>query len=764
MNRLWISALASTCLCSLSPAYANEAAPVAGAAGGIEDIVVTAQKRAENLQVTPIAITAYTADTLTAMGITAVADVAATTPSLYSAPYPNSPTTIQLYMRGQGTNNPFQITKDGAVGLYLDGFYLSRPQSATMDLADIERIEVLRGPQGTLYGRNTTGGAVNIITKKPTGEMGVSESLTVGNRDHIRSLTNVDLPAIGNLAIKGTFLYSTIDGWTKNAGGEDFGLRQQTAGQIAARWTPADTVTVDYSFDIGRVRSTPLYFSNPDLIGFIPGYTVSRKQTYRPIDLDRSEMNFNGHSLTVEWEASDALTIRSLSGYRRVSSQTIQDYAEVYSTPSANRVTGIRPYDDMETRQYSQELQFVGSIGDRIDYVAGLYYFREKGDHYQDTRTVLAAAGAPAGSVRTQRMIDMLSVSKAAYAQVTWATPLLDDRVSLTGGLRYTRDTRRASRDLSSVFTQPDGTSFNARPPENDITNQQRFSRFNPSVTANFQASDDLMLYAKFSTGYRAGGSDESALFFAETFGPESVTNYEIGVKSDWLDRRLRINLAGFVMDYKEIQLDLPLRRNDPTINQTINAGKARISGFEGDVTIAPIDDLLLTASYAYLHSRIKTVKARAGTILDPAVNPDSGFTVGQNVASRFGQAYAPKHAFSGAVDYTFLRFDGDSGTVVVHANYQWKDAAFASSPVGPAIVGRDYWAIPAYGTLDARLTVNFELKGGDASVALWGRNITDRAYRATVTAIGAPATGYTGQTFAYGEPATYGLEFKFAF
>ena len=762
MNRLWISALASTCLCSLSPAYANEAAPAASPAGGIEDIVVTAQKRAENLQATPIAITAYTADTLTAMGITAVADVAATTPSLYSAPYPNSPTTIQLYMRGQGTNNPFQITKDGAVGLYLDGFYLSRPQSATMDLADIERIEVLRGPQGTLYGRNTTGGAVNIITKKPTGELGVRESFSIGNRDHIRSLTNVDLPAIGNLALKGTFLYSTIDGWTKNSGGEDFGLRQQTAGQIAARWTPFDAVTVDYSFDIGRVRSTPLYFSNPDLIGFIPGYTVSRKRTYRPIDLDKSEMNFNGHSLTVEWEASDTLTIRSLSGYRRVSSRTIQDYAEVFSTPSANRVTGIRPYDDMETRQYSQELQFVGSIGDRIDYVAGLYYFREKGDHYQDTRTVLAAAGAPAGSVRTQRLIDMLSVSKAAYTQITWKPPVLDDRLSVTGGLRYTRDTRRAARDLSSVFTQPDGTSFNARPPENNITNQQRFSRFNPSVTANFQASDDLMLYAKFSTGYRAGGSDESALFFAETFGPESVVNYEIGVKSDWFDRRLRINLAGFLMDYKDIQLDLPLRRSDPTINQAINAGKARISGFEGDVTIAPIDDLLLTASYAYLHSQIKTVIARAGTILDPAVNPDSGFTIGENVASRFGQAYAPKHAFSGAADYTVLHFD--SGDIVLHANYQWKDAAFASSPVGSAVTGRNYWAIPAYGTLDARLTVNFDLKGSDASIALWGRNITDRAYRATVTAIGAPATGYTGQTFAYGEPATYGLEFKFNF
>lgn len=756
MKRLLISSLTSAALCNCATAWAQQEEPIADR--GIADIVVTAQKRAENLQATPIAITAYTAENLTAMGLNSVSNVAAVTPSLYSAPYPNSPTTIQLYMRGQGTNNPFQITKDGAVGLYLDGFYLARPQSATMDMADIERVEVLRGPQGTLYGRNTTGGAVNIITRKPTGEFGLRQTLNIGNRDYLRSLTNIDLPAIGDFAIKGTFLHSRIDGWVKNSGGEDYGLREQTAGQLAVRWTPTDTVTVDYSYDVGRMYSTPLYFSNPSLLGFIPGYTVSRKRTYRPIDLDKSQLDFNGHGLTVEWEASDALTIRSLSGYRRIHSRTIQDYAEIFSSPATRQVTGIRPYDDMETRQYSQELQFVGSISDRIDYVLGLYYFREKGEHYQDTRTVLNVAGSPAGSVRTQRLVRMLSTSKAAYAQVKWTPPMLEDRFSIIGGLRYTEDRRNAARDLSSVFTQPSGVSFNARPPENGLRNQQKFRRVNPAITANFQATGNLMAFAKFSTGYRAGGADESALFFTESFAPESVTNYEIGLKSDWFDRRVRLNLAAFAMDYKDIQLDLQPRRNDPTISQTINAGKATIKGVEAELTVAPVEDLQFSVSYAFLDSKIKEVAARAGTILDPAVNPESGFTVGQNVASRFAQAYAPRHAISATADYTVVRFD--TGSIVAHANYQWKDAVFATSSVGPAVVGRDFFAIPSYGTLDARLTVNFELRGNAASVALWGRNITDKAYRATVTGIGGPATGYTGQTFAYGEPATFGLEF----
>ena len=762
MKKLLTCLLGSAGLAGLMPAIAH--AQSDDTSVGISDIVVTAQKKAENLQSTPIAITAFTGEALTSLGINSVADVASVTPSLYSAPYPNSPTTIQLYMRGQGVNNPLQMTKDGAVGMYLDGFYLSRPQSATMDMADIERIEVLRGPQGTLYGRNTTGGAVNIITRKPTGEAGLRQSLTLGNRDHVRTLTNIDAPALGPLALKGTFLHSRIDGWTKNDGGEDFGMRQQTAGQIAARLTPSDSLTVDYNFDIGRVYSTPLYFVNSDLVGFIPGYTVDRKHTHRGINIDKSRMDFNGHALTLEWQASDALTLRSLSGYRRVSAEMTQYYLDVFSAPATGQVINIRPFDDIVTRQYSQEFQAVGNLGDRLDFVGGLYYFREKGRHFQDTITALSTvSGASTGTVRTERFVDMVAESRAAFAQFTYTPAILDDRLDITVGLRYTEDKRRASRDLKSIFTMPSGGSFPTRPIEVDVTNRQNFSKLNPAATINFRASSDLTIYAKYASGYRAGGSDESALFFKETFAPETVSNFEVGLKSDWFDRRLRLNLAAFLMDYRDIQLDMPLRRNDPTINQTINAGKARIGGVEADLTIAPSKDLLLTASYAYLDSKIKEISARPGTVLDPAVNPDSGFTIGENVASRFTMAYAPRHAFSASADYTFLRI-GDA-KAVAHANYQWKDDAFASSPAGPAIIGRQFWAIPAFGTLDTRLTFSWDLaSGSEAAIALWGRNVTDKKYKATVAAAGSPATGFNGQSFAYGEPATYGVELSYKF
>lgn len=762
MKKIISGLLASAGLAIAAPVWAAD--DNADTYGGIGEIVVTAQKRAENIQATPIAITAYTEDSLTALGISSVADVASVTPSLYSAPYPNSPTTIQLYMRGQGVNNPLQLTKDGAVGIYLDGFYLARPQSATMDMADIERVEVLRGPQGTLYGRNTTGGAVNIITRKPTGEADLRQTLTIGNRDYIRSLTNIEAPAMGPLSIKGTLLYSKIDGWVNNSGGEDFGYRQQTAGQVSARLQASETFTVDYSFDKGRVNSTPMFFVSDDLVDFVPDYFVDRKQAHRGSPLKKSRMDFTGHSLTLNWEVSDNLTLRSLSGYRHVDADMVQYYVDAFSSPSAGSIYNIRPYDEFETKQYSQEIQAIGEFSDRFKYVAGLYYFREKGAHSQETITELSLpSGRATGTSRTFRHVDMLAQSKAAYAQFTYTPDMLDDRLDLTIGVRYTEDERDANRDLTATFTPPSGVGFPTRPVEVNVPNNQKFEKFNPSATVNFRASNNLTLFAKYASGYRAGGSDEAALYFTEGFEPETVSNFELGVKSDWFERRLRLNLAAFHMDYKNIQMDLQLRRNDPSINQTINAGRAYVRGIEADLTVAPIENLMITASYAFLDNKVKEVTARAGTILDPAVNPDSGFQIGQNVARNFTLAYAPRHAYSIAADYDFLKTN--DVTFKAHANYQWKDQAFASSPAGPAIRGRQYWAIPSFGTLDLRLSATWDTASGSkASLALWGRNVTDKAYKATVAASGAAATGYVGQVYTYGEPATYGIELSYKY
>lgn len=748
--------------CIAMGAHAQTAAPVQDAVNtqqgqirGLEEIVVTAQKRAENLQDTPIAISAFTSDSLAKMGVTNVATLAQSSPSLYSAPYPSSSNTMTLYIRGLGVNDPMQITKDGAVGVYLDGFYLSRPQTSSVDMADVERVEILRGPQGTLYGRNTTGGAVNIVSRKPTGELNLRQQFTLGNRDRVRSLTNVDLPSFGDFAVKFTVLASNHNGWVKNEGGNSYNKEEQLAGRAAVRWTPSDTVTVDYAYDRGRVEATPIYYVNLSLVGVIPGYNANPSKTWRPVDLPESVTEFDGHALTIEWEASDSLTLRSLSGVRDLNFRAFQDYAENFGVI-------MTADDDLNSRQYTQELQAIGSIGDRIEYVAGLFYFREKSNHGQIVNIDMFGAGA----VLNNRYVDSLSKSKAAYAQVTWTPAVLEDRLDLTFGARYTDDSRKATRSLTSVFTVAPGISFDARPPEAGISNKQDFSRFNPSFTANYKATDDISVYGKVATGYRAGGSNESGLNFTRTFDPEKVTSYEVGFKSDWLDRRLRVNLAAFSMDYKDLQLDTSPVEADRSITDTVNAGKARVNGAEVDITVAATDTLTLTASYAYLDQKVKGIRVEAGSEFDPNLSPlaaQLGYTIGQDISDRYVLSFAPKHSLSLAADWTFLQFDG--GDVAAHVAYQWKDKAYMTAGAGPDVMGRDLYALPSRGLLDARVTYTRELANDrEVRFAIWGRNITDKKYKAHLIGNGDIVQGYFSQSYAIGEPASYGIEISLDF
>jgi len=754
IRSLFVSLVATTTLAAGS-AFAQDGPPPASAAAdnGIAEIVVTAQKRSENLQSTPIAISALTATTMTKMGITNLSGVASVTPTIYSAPYPNSSSTLSYYIRGQGANDPMMITKEGAVGIYIDGVYVSRPQTSNVDLADVERIEVLRGPQGTLYGRNTTGGAVSVISKKPTGELGVRGTFDLGNRDHIRGLVNVDLPAIGNLAIKVSGLYSHDDGYQKNPGpgSHNFQYDKQLAGRVAARWTPTDNLTVDYSFDIGKILNTPVLYVNPDLVGVLPGYTGDKYKAYRHFDLPLSHTNFDDHTLNVEWKLSDDLSLRSITGYRHLGFITHQNFADAYGY-------GLTGIEDIHSREVTQEFQAVGNLGDHITYVAGLYYFREKASHYQQ----VGINFSPDLTINDYRFVRALSTSEAAYGQVTWTPPVLNDRVKLTVGGRYTKDKRNSTREyLDQQYITPAGTSL--IPLDTGTTNHQRFSRFNPSVTLSFQPTQTLNLYAKVATGYKAGGAAEGSPNFAITFGPEKITSYELGLKSDLLDRKLRVNLAAFTSSYKGIQLDQSLDPNDPSVTETINAGSAKISGIEAELTARPVRDLTLGVSYAYLHTNISRVNAAPGTIFDPSVNPTSPYQVGDNVADLFAIPFAPKNAYTVTADWTFYHF-GDGGDLSANLVYRWKDSVFIGSAAGPAVVGHERNVIPSFGQLDGRITLAKEWNGHPFTLALWGRNLTDSHHILQTNGVGGVLAGFTTQTTTYAEPISYGIELGFDF
>jgi iron complex outermembrane receptor protein len=729
----------------------------------IEEVTVTAERREESLQNTPIAISALTADTLKQKGITSFEGIATNSPSINFTPYPSSNNTLILFMRGQGVADPQQITQDGSVGLYVDGIYISRPQATTFDLADVERVEVLRGPQGTLYGRNTTGGAVNIISKKPSGEFGFKEDFTYGSYNKVRSLTTVDLPKFGDFAAKFSYLRSRHDGTIENKGGNnDYNYEAQNAGRFALRWEPINNLTADYSLEIGRLDSTPIYYQNPigaavlDSFGGAPatcaalsagtgpcngtGYHYTAKDsrmtsTYRALDLPMSDAEYQGHALTFAWDVAEDLTLKSLTGYRDLHSDVYQNYAEAFLVPYST-------YDRVNSHQFSQEFQAIGSIGERTEYVAGFYYFNESANHFEFLGTANLPGGFGGMPRLKDRFVNATAKSLAAFGQATYTPPILDDRFDVTLGFRFTRDKRSADRVLSSNVD-----------PTDIGNNNKTYSRANPALTLAYRFTDDLNGYAKVSTGYKAGGSSESAPDFSQTFKPEDVTNYELGLKSYWLDRRVRANFAAFYTKVKDLQMAFPTTSDHPEIVLAINAGRAVMKGIEADILVMPIDDLTLSLEYTGLYNSITQVDAGSGNIFSGL--PDQ--------ASYFRVSNSPKHKVTTSADYTFYRFDG--GDVSAHVDYRWTAFYYGTQPTGTALSGTDFYKYPSYGVTDARINVALEKHW---QFGVWGKNVFNKQYRNFL--IGLPAQsglisgGYTGQLVSWADPATYGVDVSYKY
>lgn len=785
MNNL---GLTTGTIVSLTALFFSAFIPIA-AAGKLEEVIVTAQKRSENLQTTPMSISAIQSDTIEALSITSIDDVAKASPSITFSPYPNSSNILIMYIRGQGVSDPAQITIDGSVGIYQDGFYISRPQGSTFDLADLERVEILRGPQGTLYGRNTTGGAVNLITQKPSGEFGFKQKLTFGSRDEFRSLTALELPEWNGIATKFSLLSSTIDGYVDNPGdGEDFGGEEQLAGRFDLNWRVSDTMTLDYSFEKGSLDSTPNYYQNPAWNGFsiladgnVNIYHENAEEpqstAYRGFDLQKSTSDYFSHGLTLTWDISEHLSIRSLTGYRDLDWRAFQDFAEAFGfISSTDPEFFLQPIpitfvsdNGVDSQQFSQEFTLIGDFeASGISYVAGLYYFDEEGDSAgYGEQTAL-------GTFNTiTRSVSANSESMAAYGQVTWTPSVFEDRLHLTVGGRYTKDKRKATRDLintSNGVVDESKSQFGA-------SNSDDYSKFNPSFIAAFDWTKDLNAYFRIATGYKAGGSSESGPVdqFSNTVEPENVVSYELGVKSYWFNQRVRTNLAIFESQFDDMQFAFAVDPFDSSIVQSYNAGEATIRGMEADLAFQALDNLSLSFQYAYLDTDLEKVEALEGTVFDPATNPaaEGFYEVGDNIANSFTIPYAPEHSLMLAADSTL--FQGDGLTVSAHLDYRYQSSVYAGSTAGEDVPGRNNLQIPSYGLFNARIAFAYEFAQGHLlEAAVWGQNITDEEYPLQVIGLGSVVPtrnqlgqviyGYVQQATIWSEPARFGVDLKYEF
>ena len=775
--------------------------------GQLGEIVVTATKRETNLQKTPIAINVLTSQALTDRHVQSLYDLAdGAVPSLRVATFEARQSALTIGIRGIVPLDANQPAREQGVGIYIDGVYLGRQHGLNAALFDVERIEVLKGPQGTLFGRNTEGGALSIVTKGPSGKWGGSATAGIANYGGYNGALRLDLPEVYGVSLKLDGVVQYQGATTKNplVGQTGFNYYDRRGFKATARIHPVEGMTADFSYDNGYDSNSPFYSQllnvNPNgcaagiqaassactlpgtnytlLAGSVkplPSQVVVNGDTRAKVadigvpqqpSIDKT----HGFTSNIRWDVAPEIELRSITAWRGVSATQYDNSGGYHRVPvvtggCTGSACNFSRYSlaDLYQHQFSQEFQAVGTVG-KLDYVAGLYYFNE---HISDdaatpnslafnttlsTISVLDSCtgsggfGSQPGCRSIDRASEVWSKSYAGYGQVTWNAT---DQIHLTAGGRYTRDEKQGvlhySRNLNyDTATAAQLTTAGYKPLD------AAWNRFNPMATLAYDATDSLHLYAKYATGYRAGGASSRTSNY-QTFNPEDVKSYEIGLKSDFWDHRARLNLAGYIMDRKNSQVDISSIQTTTTgsFNNlvTINApGITKIRGIEADLTVQPAAGLTLTAGYAYTYTKIPPV-----LIASTGVYQD------------FYIVFTPRNAANGAIDYTMPVGDMD---VKLHLDGNYSQATqtfdqFATKNDAAFIA-------------NARIALaNIRVGSGNAlTLSAWARNLFDKQYvfrrdpsnslpgaPTSSTATSGNINNILGDYGNFNAPRTYGME-----
>ncbi|WP_449469439.1 TonB-dependent receptor [Sphingobium chungangianum] len=756
------------------------------------DIVVTARRSAETLQNVPVAVTALSGDFIERQNISDPTDVPNFAPNITIEQQPSSLSAATIYIRGIGNNEPSAVSEQG-VGVYLDGVYLARAAGAVFDLIDLERIEVLRGPQGTLFGRNTIGGALQLITKKPANDMHVTAKAGYGRFNEWYARARLDTGYILGDVLKASIAYQHRqgDGYVNNTltpASQDPGSLNADSVAIGLQADLGD-LTVNYSFDYDNRKGTPAffqivaatptaqdYYSQSPSFGGAP-FLVSpdRQGTVQQAGFTDRNGNFRygsktrvqGHGLTLSYEAIPELTVKSITGYRKFFQDTILNLSGngVLRGPVVNfgstdvTIGDVVPYTGnnapQKQWQFSQEFQALGKVGD-LSYLLGMYYFYEKSSEYnQQALTVLtpiaglpflgfsqtdtdqiAAANPGLATVGVNlapvQAFGGTSQSMAVFGQVSWKPSSLDDKLEVTLGGRHTADDK-------TIYL-------------NDAINpiqrgRRSFDNFSWLASVSYEVMDDVMVYGRVSTGYRSGGINPRAGVI-NGFDPEKATSYEAGFKSQWFNNRLRLNVAGYITDYNDLQVQQFAAGSGGATSLIVNAGKVRLSGFEAELTAAPFRGFQIDGSVGYVKHDYKTFLFR-----DPGTN-----TV-VDVADEARPLYTPKWNVHVGAEYSHPIGGGDT-LVRLRGDYSYRtkiyfNALDNTAPFNEQIVS------PSQTNVKARLSVEgFDLGGGKLDVGIWGDNLLNQ--KRLVYGIDFGALGFAGATF--NKPTSYGVDAKIAF
>jgi len=730
--------------------------PVAVDEAGLNDIVVTAQFRGQRLQDTPLAITAVDSATIAQKGLTRITDITNSAPNVVMKPsgsvYGPAAT---LFIRGVGQTDSSFATDPG-VGIYVDDVYRGITFGSLLDLLDLDRVEILRGPQGTLAGKNSIGGAVKLYSVKPGEREGGYLEATTG------SYKRIDLKGAADFTIVPDTLFVRVSGVTRHRDGYltryDYncknpgnpvaptagasagnckigseGGQDYTAGRIAARWIANDAVEVnlsaDHLVDNSEPSATKLLLLN-SAAGSMPGVTdpnifvtcptcYSNYSTYtvpaftdpaiyngKPGAGSHPAMTFPTNNRIRAWDVngtidvklSDTIAIKSITAYQYTNGRYTTDN-DVSPFGLSTGVFG------MKYKQFTQEIRVNGEVGNVLDYTVGGYYFDGKG--YTTGNNFIY----PGLARETVNSVDdyIPTISKSAFAH---AVIHINDKIDLTGGIRYTNDKKSYSFHRGNIFV-PGTPTYTSAAAIDGLTSTYKGDHWDYRANLSYRATRSLMFYGQFSTGYRGGGVNPRPFVIEQAvpFNPETLEAYEIGMKSNLFDRRLTFNLSAFINNYN----DMIFSNNAPTVvdgvvisaaNGTpINAGDGRFKGIELEMNARPVEGLTLDVNASYLDFKLKRIGA-TGAVL-------AGITL-DDIAP-----YVTKWKVGAGIQYEANI--GDIGTLTPRIDMAYQSSFYTNINNSPAVL------TPGYTVFNGRISWKSADRDWELSLAV--TNLFDKFY-----------------------------------
>lgn len=715
-----------------NPQDAPTTPPPKAKAKTLKAMVVTAERREQNIQAVPLAVSAMDQSELNRRGITNVADLNAVSPGLVVIPETGGYTTgAQFSLRGQFTGNPAMYW-DSATGVYVNGVYFGKSKVDVFSLPDLERIEVLNGPQGTLYGRNTIGGAVNIVTQKPSGVFTGTAQAGIGRYGDKTTLLRMDLPAMGKLKVSVGGRTENRDGWVKDTPGSSV----STQGKINTKDAYADflldatdNLSIEYRYDYSSAHNTPAFGQTVNYDGPFPGVVINQgRQTHASIDAPAYEnLRSDANALHVDWK----LGVGTLKYIGAHSETHYSNGLELDGSP----VPFASSQESNRYRETSHELQYVGSVGN-WDWVTGLYYFKDKGFNADPQQYY-------AGSILYDPNLYWYgSRSRAVYGQVNYK---LTDRWTVTLGARRTSDEKSVARFMQATipayrlfgFTLvPHGTQASAS-----------WSSTTPMVSASFQIDPDHLLYGRFAEGFLSGGFNAEAQTAAQVmhpYQPEKAKTLEFGSKNTLLGNTLLVNADVFYNRTTNLQ-QIVFTAQGAAASNVLNVGRSHTYGLETQVKWRASEDTDLGLNYSYM---------RGGF--------DRYMQLGQNIANNQSFAMLPKHILSLTARQVFSRTS--LGTFSGSLDYRYTSGyyryTYQLQTVNPTqSTAGNTWIQPE-GILNGRLALS-DINWGKLTgeVSLWVNNITNKSHIDNYIDFG---PGFGNLRLAYfNMPRTYGVNVR---